>query len=170
MLLNDYITDYLTYIILGMAAIILVMFICIIALLVKSAGLKKRYKKFMEGADGKSLETQFETKFNELDTLRNESTLHTEQIKKIFENLLVAYQKIGIVKYDAFHEMGGKLSFVLAVLNDENNGFLLNSMHSTREGCYTYIKEIIKGESFVVLSSEEKAALEEAKKFKNYME
>ena len=43
-------------------------------------------------------------------------------------------------------------------------------MHSTREGCYTYIKEIIKGESFVVLSSEEKAALEEAKKFKNYME
>lgn len=170
MLLNDYIADYLTYSVLGMAAIILIMFICLIALFVKSAKLKKRYKKFMEGANGKSLEQQFEDKFNELEALKNESSLHTEQIKKIFENLLVTYQKIGIVKYDAFHEMGGKLSFVLAILNDENNGFLLNSMHSTREGCYTYIKEIIKGESFVVLSSEEKAALDEAKKYKNYME
>ncbi len=170
MLLSDYISEYIDFIVIGFAAIILIMLVCLIVLFVKSSKLKKRYKKFMDGADGKSLEAQFEDKFNQLKELKNQSNIHTEQIKKIFENLAVAYQKIGIVKYDAFQEMGGKLSFTLAILNDDNDGFVLNSMHSTREGCYTYVKEIIKGESFVVLSSEEKLALEEAKKTRNYME
>ena len=58
--------------------------------------------------------------------------------------------------------MGGKLSFALALLNDKNNGFIINSMHSSREGCYTYVKEIINGESFVILATEEKEALEMA--------
>lgn len=71
------------------------------------------------------------------------------------------YQKIGIVKYDAFQEMGGNLSFVLTLLDANDNGFVLNVMHS-REGCYNYIKEIVKGESYVELSSEETESLEKA--------
>ena len=71
------------------------------------------------------------------------------------------YQKIGIVRYDAFNEMGGNLSFVLTMLNDQNSGWLLNAMHS-REGCYTYIKEIINGKSYVELGEEEKESLERA--------
>ena len=74
----------------------------------------------------------------------------------------ITYQKKGLVKYDAFREMSGALSYSLALLDKENNGVLISSMYS-REGCYTYIKEIIKGESFVVLSEEERSALEEAK-------
>lgn len=57
--------------------------------------------------------------------------------------------------------MGGKLSFALAMLDGKNTGFVLNAMHS-REGCYTYIKEIIKGESYIPLGAEEKKALEQA--------
>ena len=71
------------------------------------------------------------------------------------------YQKVGIVKYDAFHEMGGDLSFALTMLDENNTGWILNAMHS-REGCYTYIKEIVKGESYVVLGEEEKEALRQA--------
>lgn len=71
------------------------------------------------------------------------------------------YQKVGIVRYDAFNEMGGNLSFVLTMLNDQNSGWLLNAMHS-REGCYTYIKEIINGKSYVELGEEEKESLERA--------
>ncbi len=70
---------------------------------------------------------------------------------------------MAVIKYDAFQEMGGKLSFSLCMLDETNNGFIITSMHSTREGCYTYVKEIIKGESFVLLSEEEKEALDEAK-------
>ena len=71
------------------------------------------------------------------------------------------YEKTGIVKYDAFNEMGGKLSFALAMLDKSNNGYVINAMHS-REGCYTYIKEIVKGESFITLGEEEKKALDQA--------
>ena len=58
--------------------------------------------------------------------------------------------------------MAGKLSFVIALLNDDNTGIIFNAMHS-REGCFTYAKEIIKGESYIPLSDEEKEALERAK-------
>ena len=64
-----------------------------------------------------------------------------------------------MVKYDAFHEMGGKLSFSLALLDRKNDGFIINAMHS-REGCYTYIKEILDGNSIIVLADEEKEALD----------
>ena len=72
-----------------------------------------------------------------------------------------AFQKVGLVKYDAFQEMGGKLSFSLVLLNEANDGFIINAMHS-REGCYTYIKEIIDGNSIIALAEEEKEALEMA--------
>ena len=72
------------------------------------------------------------------------------------------FQKVGLVKYDAFNEMGGKLSFSLAMLNESDNGFVLNAVHS-REGCYTYIKEIIDGNSIITLAEEEQEALKMAK-------
>ena len=68
---------------------------------------------------------------------------------------------MGLIKYDAFHEMGGKLSFALAMLDGNNTGFVINSMHS-REGCYTYIKEIIDGKSYIPLGAEEQKALNQA--------
>ena len=78
------------------------------------------------------------------------------------------YKKVGIVKYDAFNEMGGKLSFALAMLDKSNNGYVINAIHS-REGCYTYAKEIVRGESFITLGEEEKKALEKAVNSDNTM-
>ncbi len=158
------------YILLGVAGFCLILLILIIVLMAKLSKLNKKYKRFMGGENAKSLESQFITRFAELDDLKLESKKMKSKIDKISENLLLTYQKIGIVKYDAFKEMGGKLSFAMALLNDNNDGFILNSMHSSREGCYTYIKEIIKGEAFVVLAEEERLALQEAKKTGNYME
>lgn len=133
-----------------------------IILLVKVGSLTKKYNAFMKGSDGHTLESTILTRFKEIDILKEESKYTSEKLNIACETLITAYQKIGIVKYDAFKEMGGKLSFSLCLLDDENNGFILTSMH-TREGCYTYVKEIIKGESFVVLATEERRALEEAK-------
>ena len=61
---------------------------------------------------------------------------HMEEIRKLKEIQNVTLNKTAIVKYDAFKEMGGKLSFALAMLDQENNGFVMNAIHS-REGCYT---------------------------------
>ncbi|QHQ60295.1 DUF4446 family protein [Anaerocolumna sedimenticola] len=157
------------YVLIGVSGFTIVLFILVIILMAKLGNVNKRYKKFMVGADGKSLENQFITRFAEVDELKLESKKIKNKINKISENLILTYQKVGIVKYDAFKEMGGKLSFALAMLNDNNDGFILNSMHSSREGCYTYVKEVIKGEAFVVLAEEERLALEEAKRTRDFM-
>ena len=57
--------------------------------------------------------------------------------------------------------MGGKLSFSLALLDQNNDGFILNSVHSS-EGCYSYTKEIKNGECSISLGSEEEVALNKA--------
>ena len=91
----------------------------------------------------------------------NLSKHQLRRIKKIYKKFEGAFQKIGITKYDAFNQMGGKLSFCLALLDENDNGFLLNSVHST-EGCYSYTKEIKNGLCDISLGDEEKKALDMA--------
>ena len=165
----DFISNYSDYILLGLAAAVLLLLVYIIILSVKQAKLNKKYKKFMTGASGENLEGQIIARFADIDNLKTDTKSINEELTKVKENLLVTYQKVGVVKYDAFREMGGKLSFVLALLDKNNNGILLNSVHSSREGCYTYLKEIIKGESFLELSEDERKALDQALSSSNFM-
>lgn len=155
------------YVLLGSIGVTLIIGIICIILLCKVHSLKKKYKVFMSGNTMESMEDEIKIRFEEISNLKTTTKEVQARISHIEDTLKVVYQKVGIVKYDAFSEMGGKLSFVLALLTEENDGFILNSMHSSREGCYTYIKEIIKGESFVILSEEEKLALKQAIESKN---
>lgn len=123
--------------------------------------LQKSYTTFMKGRNGKNLEKSIFKKFEELEEISDLVNENKEKIKDISKKMEGHYQKAGIVKYDAFHEMGGNLSFALTMLDQNNNGWIFNAMHS-REGCYTYIKEIVKGESYIELSEEEQQCLEKA--------
>lgn len=115
----------------------------------------------MEGKDGKSLEDTLILRLNQVDELLASDEDTKKKVQMVLDHLDNTYQKVGLVKYDAFNEMGGKLSFSLALLNRKNDGFIINAMHS-REGCYTYIKEVIHGNSIIMLAEEEKEALEMA--------
>ncbi|MDD5993684.1 MAG: DUF4446 family protein [Clostridiales bacterium] len=150
-------------VILAMIAVFIVLLILLIVAFVKIGKMKKKYVAFMEGKDGKSLEETFHKKFENMDSINEELKKIQNHLELVDENLLQTYQKVSIVKYDAFKEIGGTLSFVLVMLTKDNDGFILNSMHSNSEGCYTYIKEVKSGEVFVALSEEERQALEEAK-------
>lgn len=123
--------------------------------------LQKKYRIFMRGRDAVSLEKAFEQKFLEVDKLIEISKNQALEMNHLKEILVHTTNKVGIVKYDAFPDVGGKLSFALAMLDETNSGFVLNAIHS-RDGCYTYIKEIVKGESYIVLGQEEKDALRQA--------
>lgn len=153
------------YIIFGIIGILLLLIVMLFILLIstkkKLGQLTKNYEEFMKGKNAESMEDAILDKFKEIDWLKEADKKKQDSIDKIFEKLKETYQKLGIVKYDAFQEMGGKLSFSLAILDEENNGYVMNSMHS-REGCYTYIKEIEKGQSNILLADEEKQALEQA--------
>lgn len=157
------------YFIIGLLVVCIGLLIYIVITNKKIAKLNDKYQKFMSGKDAKTLENVIEKRFSQVDELIKLDKIKDEKINEINENLLTTFQKMGIVKYDAFNEMGGKLSFALALLNKENTGFVINAMHS-REGCYTYIKEIIRGESYILLGEEEKEAVDKAINSDNYME
>ena len=130
----------------------------------KLTKLEKKYAKFMKGSNGKSLEKDILALFEENKTISEENEKNRKEIKDLQRQIQYCYQKIGLVKYDAFNQMGGKLSFCLVLLNEKNNGFLLNSVHSS-DGCYSYTKEITKGECELSLGEEEQKALDMAMKY-----
>lgn len=149
------------YIILGLAAVVLILLVLTIINISQMRKLKKSYKVFMTGQNGKNLEETLIKRLNQVDSLLTANSENEKNIEELFDDMQHTYQKMGLIKYDAFNEMGGKLSFSLAMLDVKNNGFIINAMH-TREGCYTYIKEIVDGNSIIVLSEEEKEALSRA--------
>ena len=122
----------------------------------------------MRGKDAESLEDSIMKQIKDITELKIADRKKDKSIKELQENIKLVYQKVGIVKYDAFKEMGGKLSFSLVLLDKHNTGFVMNSMHS-REGCYTYIKEVIEGKTFITLGDEEKEALNMAINSDNFM-
>ncbi len=144
-----------------MMAVMVFVLIYMVRLSMKLTRFLKRYRIFMRGKDAVSLEKAFSQKFLEVDRLMEINKIQANEINRIKDILSRTTNKIGIVKYDAFPDVGGKLSFALAMLDESNTGFVLNAIHS-REGCYTYIKEIVKGESYIVLGQEEKDALRQA--------
>lgn len=146
------------YILIGMAVVILILFILIIINVVQMSKLKKRLTSFMEGKDAKSLEDTLIYRLEQIDELIEANASNERNIDTILKKIASTFQKYGLVKYDAFDEMGGKLSFTLAMLNEKNDGYIINAVHS-REGCYTYVKEIIDGNSIIALAEEEEAAL-----------
>jgi len=149
------------YILLALVILTVVLIILNIISLVKISNLKKRLRKFMKGKDARSLEKDIIGLYEDNKFLKNMTEINKKDIRNLNKRFAKAFQRIGIVKYDAYQQMGGLLSFSLALLDEDNNGLILNSVHST-EGCYTYTKEVVNGECKLELSNEEKVALDQA--------
>lgn len=151
----------IAYLFLILLVFIIALFVIIILQMKKLNRLQKRISKFMTGKDAKSLEKDIVGLYEDNKFLKINVDKNKKDIRTLYKNMEHAFQKIGLVKYDAFQQMGGKLSFSLALLDENNNGFILNSVHST-EGCYTYTKEIKNGECAISLGEEEQQALDMA--------
>ena len=151
----------IAYLFLILLIFIVALFIIIILQMKKLNRLQKRISKFMTGKDAKSLEKDIVGLYEDNKFLKINVDKNKKDIRTLYKNMEHTFQKIGLIKYDAFQQMGGKLSFSLALLDENNNGFILNSVHST-EGCYTYTKEIKSGECAISLGEEEQQALDMA--------
>lgn len=145
-------------VILVMAIVIVILLIICIANICSISKMKKTGKKFMQGKNAMSLEQEITGLFEDNKFIKNAIEKNKKDIRNLYKNFESAFQKVGIVKYDAFNQMGGKLSFSLALLDENNNGFILNSVHST-DGCYSYTKEIENGVCKISLGEEEEKAL-----------
>lgn len=145
------------YVIIGLVVLVIILLIVTITNSVRMKNLKKNYKIFMSGNSAKNLEDTIIKRLEQVDFLLDANAANEKNVKILSKKMNQTYQKMGLIKYDALNEMGGKLSFSLAMLDEKNDGYIINAMH-TREGCYTYIKEIVDGNSIIVLSEEEQKA------------
>jgi len=77
------------------------------------------------------------------------------------EHLTRSVQKVGLVRFDAFPDIGGEQSFALALLDGNMNGVVLSNLYG-RTDSRVYAKEIVNGNSAHTLSNEEKEAIRRA--------
>ena len=149
------------FLIIGFSVLSLVLLVAVIICIVKMNKLYRRYDLFMRGKDAETLEDTIMDILDELDGMRGKDRAIKDSMKVLSKQVKDSFQKFGFVKYNAFKGMGGNLSFVIAMLNDNNSGFVLDVVHS-REGCYIYLKEVEEGATEVLLGNEEQEALEQA--------
>lgn len=160
-MLNYYISNNLELIILVLCSITLLLVIFLIINSIRIKKWKNKYYQFMNSKEDFNIEDVLQKNIKNIEVVKD--TLHQQKldIHELEKHVKQSIEKVAIVKYNAFDNMGGKLSFVLALLNQENSGILLNGLHS-REGCYMYVKDVTAGKCDKVLSEEEKSALEKA--------
>ena len=121
----------------------------------------RRYDLFMRGKDAESLEDKIRQLTRSAEKMKDQEMATRDLLMLLNRGITQSLQKIGVVKYNAFPGMGGQSSFVLALLDRQDTGILLNVMHS-RTSCYVYVKEITMGKAENELSEEEEKALSEA--------
>ena len=138
---------------------VIVLFVIVLRQKSEVSLLQFRIKRLMNGKDADSLENEIAYLIKDHKSLRSVVELNKKDIEALFHHVRSSYQKVGLVKYDAFQQMGGQLSFCLVLLDQDNNGFILNSVHST-EGSYCYSKEVKNGIGDVSFSKEEKEAMD----------
>ncbi len=149
------------YVIIGLAVIVLLLIILQLIHVVQMSKMKRAYRNFMQGKDASSLEELLYQEKEEIERLNEANETSMAGTSRVEGMMNATFQRYGLVKYDALNEMGGKLSFTLCLLTEKKDGFIMNVVHS-REGCYTYIKEVINGNAITALAVEEEQALQKA--------
>lgn len=158
-------TQEMILILLGVLAVaVVVLFILCIVLFVKINKQKKRYDFFM-GANRRpthNLETKIEEYFETSKEIESKYAKLLDMVTDMDKTDKSKIQKVGLIRYNPFDEMGGNLCFALALLDGNDNGVVLNGIHS-RTGSFTYAKPIEMGVSTYMLSEEEIKAVDVAK-------
>ena len=141
--------------------LLIVMIVLVVVTMKRYEAMKSRYDKFMGGKRATSLEERMQDMVRDVERLKKDSKAFANDIDLLFTKHEDAIQKIGLLKYDAFREMGGNLSFCLALLDEKDNGVMINTVHSNT-GSYSYTKRIKNGTCDIELSPEEQEALRRA--------
>jgi hypothetical protein len=155
----DYVlSNYLFQIILGIIAIITVLFVIILVQGILISRMRTLYKNIFDKKLTNSIDDVLISNKTSIDSIISESKLITDDIVNIKKRLDSKMSHSAILKYNALENMAGNLSFVYVLLNDNQTGFIMNGIHSN-EGHYLYLKEVVNGKSNNLLSKEESETL-----------
>lgn len=156
---------YLFIAVIGLSVLVIILIVLYVSNLLKVKKLSGRLDRLCMGSDAESLEEEIGKIIEDNQYLKSTTEQHKGNIKTLYKRMAMACQKTALVKYDALDQMGGQLSFVIVMLDEKDNGFILNSVHTSATN-YIYSKEVRSGECDVELGIEEEMALEKAKSVK----
>lgn len=142
---------------------IIVLIILYVINTIKLSKIRKSYTQFMNKlGTNTSIEEDLKNYLAKVEKVEQENKEIQEYASNLNINMKECLQKVGMVRYSAFSDVGSDLSFTLALLDAKNNGVVLNGIYSS-ESSNIYAKPIINGTSTYALSAEEKEAIEKAK-------
>lgn len=134
---------------------------------VRFSRFKKKYYTLVGDMDNENVENILMDSKNELNKIRLEQDDIEKDIEKLQKRFSLAIQNVGLIKYNAFGDMGPELSYSVALLDEYLNGVVITSIHG-REQSTSYAKPVVKGKSDYSLSVEEMQAIEKAIKGEFY--
>lgn len=153
--------NYLPYIVIGMGIIILLLLILIIVLWRAVSKLENKYRRMMRGTTTKNLEELINSKLDEVEKAADAANTAAKACDELKVEINGCVQKVGIMRYKAFEDVGSDLSFSIAMLDGHNDGIIITGLYG-RHDSTTYAKPVDKGISRYELSEEEAHVLKEA--------
>ena len=157
----DFIVNNMSYLIGALGVLMIIMYLLVINVYYNLNYMKKRYKKMMTGVDGANLERMLIGCIDSTKAINNENEKLWAETKEIKDLLQRAVTRMAIVRFRAFEDMGGDLSYAVAMLDSNNNGVIMSSIFA-REDSRSYAKPIVNGQSTYALTKEEEEALQQA--------
>ena len=130
-------------------------------LMVRVGSLSRRLQRLTAGASGASLEKVLMDHLARVEEVDTRQRQVEQRVSALEERIPLCVQHVGLVRYDAFEDVGGQQSFSLAMLDDWQNGIILTSVYS-RSDVRVYAKAVRQGKPSHPLSEEEQRALRSA--------
>ena len=118
--------------------------------------------------NGENLDKMLSNYISDVKGVKKDNQEIINYYTKLDADIENSIQKVGLVRYNAFKDVGSDLSFALALLDRENNGIVLNGIYGS-ESSNIYAKPVKRGESTYQLSQEEKSAIDIAIQTNNVM-
>ena len=153
--------DTLIILLIASGLVVLALVILNVFLIFYSYKINKRFDLLLEKGKVKDLK---EVLFKQIDKTKNQEETINKVITQVknLENISErTFQKIGVIRFNPFNNLGGNQSFSIALLDKQNNGFVISSLF-IKEGNRVYAKAVKNGKSEHSLSGEEQEALKRA--------
>ncbi|MFC7678957.1 DUF4446 family protein [Paenibacillus sp. GCM10028914] len=156
--LNELIMEQLHWFVVGMVAVILILWLIVMIQGAKLRKMRRQYNAMMSGTGVENLETLLLNLKIQMDEIEEEQGNQRTQLDRIIQALKSVKTKTGIVRYNAFGERGNDMSFSIAIVSEKGDGLVLTGLYN-RESSFVYAKPLQHGESKHSLSPEEKEAI-----------
>jgi uncharacterized coiled-coil protein SlyX len=144
-----------------LAAAVVLLTVAVIVLGLRLRGLAADQRRALDGVEVDVIATlaRQRRRLDELDQAVAGTRTFAEDVAQQVRRTV---SRIGVVRYDAFDDIGGQHSFSAALLDEHSDGVVITSITGRSDG-RTYLKTITGGEGLTLLSDEEAAAVAAAR-------